>query len=72
MKRYVLTIQGMDRAVFDVYWYGYGTLISSEGNRHVVDYGEDKYRADIQCDRFASGLYFGTVEEITQLETLLT
>lgn len=67
--RYLLTVSVPSAAVFRAYWYGTGELISETVMRigevdrwtYTVDYGCDEYRAQYQCDRFASGLYFGTV-----------
>lgn len=67
--RYLLRIT-VEPRIFEAYWYGYGTLVSHlrtgdiNQYRYTVDYGGDRGRAQVQCDRFASGLYFGTVEEV--------
>jgi hypothetical protein len=72
--RYLLTVTVPDRRVFDSYWYGVGTVLDvvetismrKPGTlTYTVDYGADRYRAQYQCDRFASGLYFGRVDEVT-------
>lgn len=63
-----LTVNVPSVEIFNAYWYGTGEVISSEVNpaggwTFVVDYGEDRYRADYQEGRFASGLYFAKVTE---------
>ena len=64
---YTLTVTVPDSRTFNAYWYGTGTVVDvvqtapSRWLTYVVDYGDDAYRAQYQCDRFASGLYFGAV-----------
>ncbi len=70
----VLTVIVPSMDVFENYWYGNGEIVSvypaDTSFRHMegwievtVNYGDDRYRADYQAGRFASGLYFATVEE---------
>lgn len=68
--RYLLKITVTPK-VWNAYWYGAGKIVSqtcvpgpTSMVTYVVDYGEDRMRAQYQCDRFASGLYFGQVEEV--------
>lgn len=66
-----LTVVVPSRDIFDAYWYGTGEVISDEPavdvrpeyRRITVNYGDDRYRADYQEGRFASGLYFAQVTE---------
>lgn len=75
--RYVLTVPNIEPKIFEAYWYGYGTVITqTEGTvparnggptyTYVLDYEGDKFRADYQAGRFASGLYFA---EVTAVDT---
>lgn len=55
--------------IFNAYWYGTGEVIEQtpvDASRFLyrVDYGTDEYRARYQADRFASGLYFASVEAV--------
>lgn len=64
-----LSVKVPSLAVFEAYWYGFGEIVSTkpnlpEGWNLVIDYGEDEYRAEYQSARFASGLYFATVEKV--------
>jgi hypothetical protein len=63
----IFTITVPSRRIFEAYWYGYGDILSSAsdnwGIRYVVNYGTDRYRAECQHARFASGLYFGTLTD---------
>lgn len=59
---------------FYAYWYGVGEIVafSEEGAlppgkplyTFVVNYGDDRYLANYQADRFSSGLIFSKVEEV--------
>lgn len=66
----VLTVTVPSFDVFESYWYGNGEIVSVTDSEFagrievVVNYGDDKYRADYQAGRFASGLYFAKVEEV--------
>lgn len=69
----VLTVVVPDFDTFENYWYGNGEIVSVGPSEEfggkskievVVNYGDDKYRADYQAGRFASGLYFAKVEEV--------
>jgi len=67
---YLLSVAVPDRRTFDAYWYGIGTILAeietapSRWLSVTIDYGDDRYRAQYQADRFASGLYFATVQEV--------
>ena len=61
-----LIVYTPDENIFNSYYYGYGKVVSQEtmvmvdGGRTVctmVDYGDDKFHANYQRDRFQSGLY---------------
>ena len=67
--RYLLTVT-IAPNIFNAYWYGTGEVISQEpvdASRftYVVDYGTDQFRARYQADRFASGLYFASIAEVS-------
>lgn len=65
MIGYEMVIKVPSMEVFKAYWYGVGdcttVLPTDRGFQVTVDYGTDRYRAQYQLDRFASGLYFGQV-----------
>lgn len=66
---YKLTVFTPSKHIFDTYYYGYGTVVSQTPREDgwietVVDYGDDSYRAEYQSGRFASGLYWATVEQV--------
>ena len=69
MTGYTITVAVPDMETFKAYWYTYGDVTSvrvqdgGTGLLVTVDYGTDHYRAQYQLDRFASGLYFGTIDE---------
>ena len=57
-----------NKEIFDAYYYGYGKIVSQEeidGTIFtIVNYGDDKYRAEYQAGRFLSGLYRAKVTEV--------
>lgn len=66
-----LVVNTPTKEVFDSYYYGYGEIVSQDiihGNTGQVvftsiDYGDDRWHANYQANRFASGLYFAEVRE---------
>lgn len=67
----ILTVTVPSIEVFESYDYGYGTVVhvmsTTDLNRPnwiiiTVEYHEgDRYHAECQMNRFASGLYFGSI-----------
>lgn len=65
---YVLTITLPNHRIWDAYHYGSAQSVEVADlpdGRTVfrADYGDNSYLANYQNDRFASGLYFGTVTQ---------
>lgn len=67
---FILTVPNIAPETFEAYYYGYGEVIAVEQgtvpntSTYTVDYSDDEYRANYQAGRFASGLYFASVEEV--------
>lgn len=66
METYKLVVTVPNEATFNAYWYGYGVLtgvcqVDTDKWEAEIDYGTDKYHAECQQARFASGLYFAEI-----------
>ena len=53
-----------DEKTFNSYYYGYGTIECMSPDEVIINYGKDRYHAEYQEGRFASGLIFARLEEV--------
>jgi hypothetical protein len=64
----ILTVTLSSLSIWEAYYYGYGDVLTMHTHPDgtvtvVVNYGTDRYRAECQAARFASGLYFATLTD---------